>query len=510
MDLWPLLRGEPNILKLTNRLHPNQNQLKRLGTQFHPTLIIPPSLKTLEQLVSSLKEVEASAEENCSLSSISSSEDSSYTEPLFGGDIIHQMEEMQHPEEEKLRICDAMDTPQGIGIDANDEVNVTNVQYNEFLDWLKDTPNHELFIRVKKFVSSINAILPQTSPSERETQSETLNLSMRSFVQESLANIPLTEEQRALYPSFLLKLIHILCHDQMVQCLPSTKSRKEDFFLERCRALSSVITFENLGHDNRHTVAQYREFWDCAIEQLSVMSTYRSVADKVTCLRNAVNILTRLLETIFSVVGADELMDGLCIIVCRAQVPRLKSQLELMDFYYEPSDSYRGVFESIKLRVRGIITFIKHCKYQDFTKLSLEAWEAAMGKEGTELQRVRAREELSSDDQPEDESEETPETEEAESVATSVQSKVSQKAIRSLFGKKTKKIIDGKWMECLDPMPVYTSDMKMNEESVVKWKKQRYRFYKEKPQTEKEQEELLEEYRNVIRTVENLLYLVQK
>ena len=138
-----------------------------------------------------------------------------------------------------------------------------------------------------------------------------------------------------------------------------------------------------------------------------------------------------------------------------------------MDFYYEPSDSYRGVFESIKLRVRGIITFIKHCKYQDFTKLSLEAWEAAMGKEGTELQRVRAREELSSDDQPEDESEETPETEEAESVATSVQSKVSQKAIRSLFGKKTKKIIDGKWMECLDPMPVYTSDMKMNEESVV-------------------------------------------
>lgn len=72
-----------------------------------------------------------------------------------------------------------------------------------------------------------------------------------------------------------------------------------------------------------------------------------------------------------------------------------------------------------------------------------------------------------SDDQPEDESEETPETEEAESVATSVQSKVSQKAIRSLFGKKTKKIIDGKWMECLDPMPVYTSDMKMNEESVV-------------------------------------------
>lgn len=197
------------------------------------------------------------------------------------------------------------------------------------------------------------------------------------------------------------------------------------------------------------------------------MSTYRSVADKVTCLRNAVNILTRLLETIFSVVGADELMDGLCIIVCRAQVPRLKSQLELMDFYYEPSDNYRGVFESIKLRVRGIITFIKHCKYQDFTKLSLEAWEAAMGKEGTELQRVRAREELSSDDQPEDESEETPETEEAESVATSVQSKVSQKAIRSLFGKKTKKIIDGKWMECLDPMPVYTSDMKMNEESVV-------------------------------------------
>lgn len=134
MDLWPLLRGEPNILKLTNQLHPNQNQwtlnadltsrLKRLGTQFHPTIIIPPSLKTLEQLVSSLREVQASAEEDSSLSSVSSSEDPSYAEPsLFGSDIVQQMEKMQITEEEKLRICDTMDTPQGIGIDANDEVN---------------------------------------------------------------------------------------------------------------------------------------------------------------------------------------------------------------------------------------------------------------------------------------------------------------------------------------------------------------------------------------------------
>lgn len=134
MDLWPLLRGEPNILKLTNRLHPNQNQwafatalnsrLKRLGTQFHPTVIIPPSLKTLEHLVSSLKEVQTSAEENCSLSTISSSEDPVTTEPsLFGSEIVQQMERMQQSEEEKLRVCDTLNTPQGIGIDANDEVN---------------------------------------------------------------------------------------------------------------------------------------------------------------------------------------------------------------------------------------------------------------------------------------------------------------------------------------------------------------------------------------------------
>ena len=53
------------------------------------------------------------------------------------------------------------------------------------------------------------------------------------------------------------------------------------------------------------------------------MSVYRFVDDKVVCLNNAINILTRLLETIFKVVGADELMDGICIIVMQAQVPRL-------------------------------------------------------------------------------------------------------------------------------------------------------------------------------------------
>lgn len=50
-------------------------------------------------------------------------------------------------------------------------------------------------------------------------------------------------------------------------CLPSYHEHKTDFFLNRCKSLSQFITFENLGHDNRHTVSQYKEFWDCAIER---------------------------------------------------------------------------------------------------------------------------------------------------------------------------------------------------------------------------------------------------
>lgn len=50
-------------------------------------------------------------------------------------------------------------------------------------------------------------------------------------------------------------------------CLPSYHEHKTDFFLNRCNALSQFVTFENLGHDNRHTVSQYKEFWDCAIER---------------------------------------------------------------------------------------------------------------------------------------------------------------------------------------------------------------------------------------------------
>ena len=89
------------------------------------------------------------------------------------------------------------------------------------------------------------------------------------------------------------------------------------------------------------------------------MSVYKNIADKVICMNNAINILTRLLETIFKVVGADELMDGICIIVMKAQVPNLKLHLQLIDYYYEEEESNRGVFESVKMRIRGIISFLK-------------------------------------------------------------------------------------------------------------------------------------------------------
>lgn len=201
------------------------------------------------------------------------------------------------------------------------------------------------------------------------------------------------------------------------------------------------------------------------------MSTYHNVDDKVICLNNAINILTRLLETIFKVVGADELMDGINIIVMQAQVPQLKLQLQMMDYYYEETEAKRGVFESVKLRIRGIIAFIKNCHYSDFTKLSLSVWEEVMG---PTLSRHRSDSELSSDDQPEPCSHHVQDSDDdtEQSVELSVLSATSQRTIRSLFNKKTKKIVDGKWMECLDPIPAYTTDMKTNDELVV-WTEER-------------------------------------
>ena len=206
------------------------------------------------------------------------------------------------------------------------------------------------------------------------------------------------------------------------------------------------------------------------------MAVYRNVADKVICMNNAINILTRLLETIFKVVGADELMDGICIIVMKAQVPNLKLHLQLIDYYYEEEESKRGVFESVKMRIRGIISFLKGCRFTDFTKLSLDDWEQVMGKEGSGLSRPRRLSELSSDDQPdsyymdentedEDGKETEVEVEKTEAIVTTNQEALQ--LLRSLFGKKTKRILEGKWLECLDPLPLYTADLKTNEELVV-------------------------------------------
>lgn len=198
---------------------------------------------------------------------------------------------------------------------------------------------------------------------------------------------------------------------------------------------------------------------------------YRFVDDKVVCLNNAVNILTRLLETIFKVVGADELMDGICIIVMRAQVPRLKLQLQMMDFFYEECEEKRGVFESVKLRVRGIISFIKSCKFSDFTKLSLDVWEQFMGREGEGLCRVRSPSELSSDDEMQMDMQEQQEEQGEEQQVASAPLEVNEvksKRVKKPFNLKMKKIVDGKWKECLDPLPEWVEKEKENNEVVVR------------------------------------------
>ena len=90
-----------------------------------------------------------------------------------------------------------------------------NVEYEKFLDWLRDASNHELYVRINKYVNSVNAILPRESTFERENQSESLNYDMRTFVREALtsANTGLEAEKLEQYRSFLLKLLHIMCYN---------------------------------------------------------------------------------------------------------------------------------------------------------------------------------------------------------------------------------------------------------------------------------------------------------
>ena len=228
------------------------------------------------------------------------------------------------------------------------------------------------------------------------------------------------------------------------------------------------------------------------------MSVYRFVDDKVVCLNNAINILTRLLETIFKVVGADELMDGICIIVMQAQVPRLKLQLQMIDYYYEGDESMAGIFESVKLRVRSMISFIKNCKFSDFCKLDLAEWEKYMGRNGEGFSQLRRNSELSSDDEisvipfeddmSEENNDEKRQKEKEDSSMTPAST--DSQNFRNLFGKKMKKIVDGKWRDCLDPKPRWVESTRVNDELVKEWKAQRYRYYKVKPTNPEEAEDL--------------------
>ena len=102
-----------------------KSRLKRLGTQVRSVLIIPPALTTLNSLVSSLHEVWNSDGE--SADSISSREMccvfAYLVESEYGSSVLQQLEIMQESEAEKLQKCKEWSIPQGVSIDANEQVN---------------------------------------------------------------------------------------------------------------------------------------------------------------------------------------------------------------------------------------------------------------------------------------------------------------------------------------------------------------------------------------------------
>ena len=129
VDLWPILKKETNILRLTNILHPNQNQyramisvfcrLKRLGTEISSIQIITPAINTMQDMVSTLK----SLRQSCKTLSDEERRPVSLSETPVCSLVLEQMSWMQKAEEEKLRLCQDVPLPKNVSIDENQEVN---------------------------------------------------------------------------------------------------------------------------------------------------------------------------------------------------------------------------------------------------------------------------------------------------------------------------------------------------------------------------------------------------
>lgn len=186
----------------------------------------------MQEMVNTLK----SLRQSCKALSEEERRSVSLSETPVCNSVLDQMSWMQKPEEEKLRLCQEFPLPKNVSIDENQEVNrlffsllvllvEDNILYEKFLQWLLDVDNYELFIRIKKFVSSINSILPSSDPYYREEQ-YSLNRRMRArtmkiaqdirvFVNEALSGIELSDDQKQLYPRYLRKLIMVMCYNQV-------------------------------------------------------------------------------------------------------------------------------------------------------------------------------------------------------------------------------------------------------------------------------------------------------
>ena len=155
VNLWPVLKKETNILRLTNQLHPNQNQyvlfkfislsnsrsfyvqlvfifviirIKRLGTEISSVQIIPPALVTLQSIVNTARNIRQMDVGELYLPQRELENPELHAcHCEYGSSIVQAMTDLQRGEEEKLNESEQMQLPKNISIDENQEINRTNV-----------------------------------------------------------------------------------------------------------------------------------------------------------------------------------------------------------------------------------------------------------------------------------------------------------------------------------------------------------------------------------------------
>eukprot|EP00946_MAST-07B_sp_MAST-7B-sp1_P000330 g330.t1 len=173
---------------------------------------------------------------------------------------------------------------------------------------------------------------------------------------------------------------------------PREEDRIRDQKLHDRISSLSFVKFEHLDIVGAETNDDFRLSWQLAMDELRKMNDYKAPRDKMVCLLNACKVIVQLLsdareDADESPPGADEFLPALIYVVLKSNPPNLFSNLDYIDCFRDPKKliSEPGYWYT---NLYSAVTFLENVEH-DRLSISEEEFAAGITKAKSQMEQAK-------------------------------------------------------------------------------------------------------------------------